>query len=72
MWNQKNPCYQCGDRSETCHSNCKRYSEFRVQQDAEDKRARTSSAAGGYFYAKSADGRARKRNRAAKGRLHIR
>lgn len=28
---EKNPCYKCGDRTETCHADCKRYDSWRQE-----------------------------------------
>lgn len=31
---KKNPCYQCVNRHENCHANCKLYLDYKAKQDA--------------------------------------
>ena len=36
----KNPCFQCLDRTEICHSICEKYKKFRLQKDIENAKIR--------------------------------
>lgn len=38
--NLKNPCFQCLNRTETCHGTCEKYKEFRLQKDIENAKIR--------------------------------
>ena len=41
--NKDVPCYECGDRHESCHSTCARYLAYREKVDKENELKRIKS-----------------------------